>query len=558
MIAIYLQAFRLCHKKYSGQMIAWLLIALLEIPFYILMVFCFENLSSQVAPFKNGLLVVLLATICFFIHLLSDLNLFQCAMVYPTRDLQTKIFRHFLHIPPRLYPEVPSGELSNVLFSQITAGWFVQGIVKSLYYLTKIIALFIIIAYVSIPLGLVSTVPVFILVFFCRSLGQSFIDTHAEAAAASVRLRNFITDTLNGILSIKLFNTSELHADRTRELSKIHNKCWLRADFLGEGVNTLSVSLPQLVIPLFFIFGGLLIGKGNISISQLVSMYIILNFLNNAISEAGILLGYAMNYGGQLKVILDFLEKEQEGEDAACINNGEIKFENIHFSYRDRESLLQDINFSIHSGEKIALVGGSGIGKSSLFSLLRGMHYPDSGRITIGGVEVTHKNAISLRENIASVSQSAYLFDADVLFNLTLGKEKDMDEIHNVLRLVGLQSFIKSLPDGLHTHLGPNGFSMSGGEKVRLCLARAMLMDRKMLLLDEFTANIDSIREEKIIDQILNRMEDKTIIIISHRLSSVRIFSRIIYIADGKIAADGSHDELLKVEGYRALFGNQI
>ena len=127
--------------------------------------------------------------------------------------------------------------------------------------------------------------------------------------------------------------------------SATHNKCWLRADFLGEGVNTLSVSLPQLVIPLFFIFGGLLIGKGNISISQLVSMYIILNFLNNAISEAGILLGYAMNYGGQLKVILDFLEKEQEGEDAACINNGEIKFENIHFSYRDRESLLQDINF---------------------------------------------------------------------------------------------------------------------------------------------------------------------------------------------------------------------
>ena len=97
-------------------------------------------------------------------------------------------------------------------------------------------------------------------------------------------------------------------------------------------------------------------------------------------------------------------------------------------------------------------------------------------------MEVTHKNAISLRENIASVSQGAYLFDADVLFNLTLGKEKDMDEIHNVLRLVGLRSFIKSLPDGLHTHLGPNGFSMSGGEKVRLCLARAMLMDRKMRL----------------------------------------------------------------------------
>ena len=93
---------------------------------------------------------------------------------------------------------------------------------------------------------------------------------------------------------------------------------------------------------------------------------------------------------------------------------------------------------------------------------------------------------------------------------------------------------------------------------MRLCLARAMLMDRKMLLLDEFTANIDSIREEKIIDQILNQMEGKTIIIISHRLSSVCIFPRIIYIADGKIAADGSHDELLKLEGYRGLFGNQI
>ena len=164
-----------------------------------------------------------------------------------------------------------------------------------------------------------------------------------------------------------------------------------------------------------------------------------------------------------------------------------------------------------------------------------------------------------LREQIGSVSQAAYLFDADLKFNLTLGQERPASEIRDVLRVVGLEGFVHGLPDGMDTRFGPNGFAVSGGEKARLCLARTLLMDRPVLLLDEFTANIDSICEEEILENVLHGMDNKTVVVISHRLSSVRNFPRIVFLEGGQIRAEGTHQALLSsVPRYRQMFGEQI
>ena len=560
MIDIYLRAFRLYHKNYLPQMLGCFFIALLEVPLYIFIVFCFENLSVQAEPLKNGLWVLALGLAGLFVRLVSDLNLFQYGMVRPTSDLQSGLFRHFLCIPARHYPALPLGELTNVLFSQIIAGWFVQGIVKSGCYLVRIVVLFGLIAHVSFFLGLVPTLPVFILIFLVRSLGRSFVNVHASTADANAHFDSFITDTLRGIVTVKLFSAVAFHVAQTKKLARTMNWRWLRADFLGEGVNRISEGLPLLAVPLFLLAGGWLISQGQVAVAQLIALYVILNLLNSAISEAGILLGYALNYGGQLKVLLDFFDHEQEGEQEFPFKQGAVDMQHVNFAYENEEQpVLRDFSLTIQPGEKLALAGQSGAGKSTAFAVLQGLEFPQQGQVLVDGTLVTPDNASALRQYIASVRQAAYLFDADLRFNLTLDQPVPDAELRSVLHFVGLQSFVENLPDGLATKLGPDGFTVSGGEKIRLCLARAVLLHRPILLLDEFTANIDSIAEQDILDEILQGMADKTIIVISHRLSSVRNFPRILYLDAGKIQIAGTHQQLLSVsQEYKEMFGRQI
>ena len=559
MIQIYLRVFRLYYKKYLSKVRGWFLIGVLEIPLYIFIMLCLENLANHIEPLKNGLWLIGLATASYLLRLILELNLLQTAMAYPTRDLQVGLFRHFLRIPPRRYPEVSSGELTNVLFSQITGGWFFQGLVKSAYYAMRIIVLFYFIAQVSLMLGLISTVPVFVLVLLGRTMGRSFVNADARAAETNARFESFVADTLNGILTVKLFNAGAFHVEQARKLAHTRNWRWLKADFLGEGVNSISAGLPQLVIPLFLVVGGYLIAQGQITAAQLVFLYILVKLLNSAISATGILLGYALNYGGQLKVILNFFDKDQEGKQPFPFRQGRMAIQNVNFAYDNHKEILRNVSLIVQPGEKLAIVGQSGMGKSTILALLRGMQFPQHGQVQIDGTKVTQNNAPSLREQIASVSQAAYLFDANLKFNLTMGKEKPASEISDVLRVVGLEKFVRALPDGMDTRFGPNGFAISGGEKARLCLARALLMDRPVLLLDEFTANIDSIREEEILENVLHGMDNKTVVVISHRLSSVRNFPRIAFLEDGRICAEGTHHALLSsVPRYRQMFGEQI
>ncbi|MCK4580407.1 MAG: ABC transporter ATP-binding protein, partial [Dehalococcoidia bacterium] len=517
MIRIYLRSFRLHHIKYVPQVLGWFLLAMLETPVYILMVLRFEDLFNGVEPVRNGIMVISLATAGYVLHLIADLNLFQTAMVSPTRDLQVGIFKHFLRLPPRRYAEISSGDLTNVLFSQIGGGWFLQGFVKSGYFLVRAAGLVFVIARVSLPLALVSTLPILILSLIPRTLGKTFLKAHARWSKANARFESFITDTLNGILTVKLFNAAAFHVRRVRELARVQNLRWLKTDFLSSGVNTLTIGITQLAVPLFLITGGYLAARGAVSATQLVPLYVVVNLANQSLVSIGILMGYSLNYGGQLQNILHFLEHGQEGEQPFPFERGQMVMERVGFAYRDDRPILQDFSLTIQPGEKVAIVGPSGMGKSTIFALLRGMQFPQRGQVRVDDTQVNQKNAPSLREQIASVSQAAYMFDADLQFNLTLGRERSAAEIQNTLQVVGLEEFVDGLPEGMSTRFGPSGFAISGGEKARVCLVRALLMDRPVLLLDEVTANIDSIREERILENVLHGMADKSVVVISHR-----------------------------------------
>ncbi len=559
MVRIYWRVFRLHHRKYSLRVVGWFLLAMLEIPLYILMVLRFQNLINQIDPIRNGLWVIGLAVAGYGIHLFALLNVFRDSLILPVRDLQVSLLKHFLHIPPHRYTETSSGELTNVLFSQISGGEFLEMFWVAAYNLARAAGLCYIIAQVSWVLAIVPTLPVLFLVFIPRMLSKAFVAAHARYSEANSRFESFVTDTLNGILTVKLFNAVAFHVRQIRNLARKANLRWFVTYFLEWGVNSITVGTTKLAIPLFLVLGGYLVHQGEISVAELLMLYVAVNLVNDSLMAAGFAMGYSLNYGGQLNNILRFLEHESEGEQPFPFERGRMEMERVGFAYRDGQPILQDFSLTIQPGEKVAIVGPSGMGKSTIFALLRGMQFPQRGQVRVDDTQVNQENAPSLREQIASVSQAAYMFDADLQFNLTLGRERSAAEIQNALRVVGLEEFVDGLPEGMSTRFGPSGFAISGGEKARVCLARALLMDRPVLLLDEVTANIDSIREEKILENVLHGMANKSVVVISHRLSSVRNFPRIVFLEEGKIRGEGMHRDLLAFcPRYKELFGEQV
>ncbi len=387
---------------------------------------------------------------------------------------------------------------------------------------------------------------------------KKFVAFHAKFSAANSEFETFVTETINAILTVKLFNAVAFHVKKIRKLTRVANKRWLKTYFLEWGVNSFAVGTTRLIIPIFLVLGGYMHLQGRVDSGELVVLYLLVTLVSGSLMAAGFSLGYSLNYGGQLNNILKFLNRETEGKQTFHFVNGQISMKKTDFSYCENQPILQEFSLDIKPSEKVAIVGASGTGKSTVFDLMRGMQFPKRGDVQVDGMTVSQENAPSLREQIASVSQVAYMFDDDLLFNLTLGQEKSEAEMANALRVVGLEEFVEGLTDGLSTHFGPNAATISGGEKARICLARALLMDRSVLLLDEVTANIDSISEEQIMEKMLNGMDGKSIVVISHRLSSVRNFPRIIFLEEGQIRGDGTHKQLMdSCTRYREMFGEQ-
>ncbi|MEW9808530.1 ABC transporter ATP-binding protein [Mesorhizobium marinum] len=240
---------------------------------------------------------------------------------------------------------------------------------------------------------------------------------------------------------------------------------------------------------------------------------------------------------------------------------GEIRFDNVCFSYRDDEPVLTDLNIVFPAGKMTALVGASGGGKSTVLNLIMRLYDPDSGRVLFDGVDIKDATLHSLRERFAYVSQDTFLFDATVMHNIRMGRQDATDdEVIAAAKAANAHAFIKALPDGYDTNIGENGVLLSGGQRQRISIARAMLRNSQVLLLDEATSALDAESESLFRDALDNLQEGRTTIAIAHRLSTVHRAHNIIVMDGGRAIEQGTHAELLaKPDGaYRKLHEYQF
>lgn len=255
----------------------------------------------------------------------------------------------------------------------------------------------------------------------------------------------------------------------------------------------------------------------------------------------------------------ELFAKEKFGKKHLNNVKGNFEFKDVSFKYEKR-GVLKNLSFKVNSKETVAFVGKSGSGKTTIFNLLCKMYDAESGVITIDGIDIKELDKDSIRGNITIISQSPYIFNLSIIDNFKLIKsDVTLDEIKKACKVACLDEYIESLPDKYDTIIGEGGVNLSGGEKQRLAIARALIQDTRIILFDEATSALDNETQEKIATAINNMKDDYTILIIAHRLSTVINSDRILYIEDGHISAEGTHRELLnRSPGYKKLYEKEL
>ena len=323
--------------------------------------------------------------------------------------------------------------------------------------------------------------------------------------------------------------------------------------------------VPMLAQAAVLLVGARMVANGQLTVGGFIAFNLYLGMLIMPLRSLGMWIGQAQRAtasGERIFQVMDEPEEIADRPDAVELpeGGGDLRFEGVGFEYMDGRPVLQDIDLELAPGKTIALIGHTGSGKTTLTSLVPRFYDVTSGRVTLDGVDVRDVKLNSLRHAIGVISQDPFLFSATVRENITFGApDLDDAEVENIARLAQAHEFVERLPDGYDTVIGERGITLSGGQRQRLAIARALAVDPRVLILDDATASVDASTEARIRVGLREAMRNRTTLIIAHRLSTIALADEIVVLDDGRIAARGTHEELLVTsQVYRDIYDHGL
>ncbi len=388
-------------------------------------------------------------------------------------------------------------------------------------------------------------------IYFQRLLAPKYREVRERAGDLAARLNN----NLGGMMTIKSFATEGWEINRLIRESDAYRKSNNRAIKLS------AAFIPLIRFAILFAFlailllGGLQTWEGKMEIGAYSFLVFITQRLLWPLTTLGHTLDEYQRSMASTNRVLDLIDTPitiSSGNNSIDIKQvkGDIKFENVNFSYSGRTSLIKDFNLHIPAGSNIGIVGSTGSGKSTLIKLLLRLYKLNSGNILLDGKRIEDLKLKDLRRCISLVSQEVYLFHGNIYENIAYGcEDSSFEEIKNAADLAEASSFIENLPEGYETLVGERGQKLSGGQRQRIALARAILKNAPILILDEATAAVDNETEAAIQRSLLKIASNRTTIVIAHRLSTIRSTDNIIVLNNGYIAEQGNHNTLIKKSG---------
>ncbi len=482
------------------------------------------------------------------------------------KDLRKKLYNHIINFNLKYFDHTPIGTLITRVISDMEtiADIFSEGLIVIIGDLLQLIVLITIMFFVNWRLALmsISTIPLLLIAtrYFQIGIKEAFKDVRTQVA----NLNTFMQEHITGMSVVQLFNREEVEMERFKEINQSHAAANIR------GVWYYSIFFPVVEI-LSAASLGLMVWMGargsltgTATLGQITAFIMFINMLFRPIRELADkfnTLQMGMVSSERIFKVMDTVSKnDNTGVIIPHDIKGEISFENVVFAYNNEDWVLNDISFHVKPGKTLAIVGATGAGKSSIISLLNRFYEINKGSIKIDGIDISEYELMALRRNIAFVAQDVFLFSDTIANNISLRNESiSMDEIIKAARMVGADKFIETLPNAYHYHVGERGGSLSVGQRQLISFIRAYVYNPRILILDEATSSIDTETEELIQYATDKLTENRTSIVIAHRLATIQKADNILVLDHGKIVETGNHQELLKQNGhYKKLYELQF
>lgn len=559
-------------KKYKGKMITALMLSVFAAISGLLGPLITQYALDNTIPQKNmGQLVLLTLAFIGTIAVSITFSTIRSRIMTVVGqdiifDIRTDLFKHLQELPFEYYDNRPHGKIliRVVNYVNSVSDMLSNGIINVILECLNMLFIMIFMFFVNVKLSLVvlSGLPIFAVIMMMIKKRQR--KAWQDVSNKSSNLNAYLQENITGARVTQIFTREEENAQIFDRLSEKYRKSWINAVKYSNLVWPATDNVSTLVRAAIFVVGLLVLTPAAVSFGTIVAMTSYASSFWQPIMNLSNIFNNFINNIAYLERIFETLDEpatiadKPNAQDIGDIT-GEVKFDDVTFSYEQGKTVLEHISFDVKPGESVALVGPTGAGKSTVVSLLSRFYDLDSGKITIDGKDISQATLHSLRSQMGIMLQDSFIFSGTIYDNIRYGRlDATEEEIREAAKIVCADEFISEMKDGYMTEVNERGSKLSGGQKQLISFARTLLSDPKILVLDEATSSIDA-RTEKLLQQGLQRLlVGRTSFIIAHRLSTIKNCDKIMYIDNKGIAECGTHDQLIAKKGeYYKLYTAQ-